>query len=229
LALAIVVVVLGGITLLVTAFGNDRGGGEHLTLPQSVPVTSTPPAPQVLATIGNLRVQSPVAQDGLAAVGFLDSADGALVLKPVGPQANEGLLARLWHKITGASRNGQPWYQLEEGATRTLEVGTAPGTDVYSPVDGTVVAIRPHIVSGRRIGAEIELQPSAAPSLVVEIEHVRADPALTVGANVAAGSSKLGTAVDITRVEHQSLGRYAGDAGNNVSIEVFLSATIDVP
>ena len=221
--------VLAGVTLLVTAFGNDHEGGARLTLPETAPVTSTPPEPQVLATVGNLRVQSPVAQDGVTAIGFHDSPDGSLALKPAGPQANEGLLARLWHRITGSTRTGQPWYQLEDGALRTLEVGTAPGTDVYSPVDGTVVAIRAHIVSGKKLGSEIELRPSAAPSLVVELEHVRQDPALTVGANVAAGSSKLGTAVDISAVEHQSLARYASDSGNNVSIEVFPSATIGVP
>ena len=64
------------------------------------------------------------------------------MLQPVGPQANEGLLARLWHRITGSSRRGGAWYQLESGALRTLDAGAVAGTDVYSPVDGTVVAIR---------------------------------------------------------------------------------------
>ena len=85
--------------------------------------------------------------------------EGALVLQPVGPQANEGLLARLWHRITGSEHRGLPWYQLESGSLTTLDVGAVPGTDVYSPVDGTVVAIRDHIVSGRRVG----LRDRAAP------------------------------------------------------------------
>ena len=111
----------------------------------------------------------------------------------------------------------------------TLNVGAVAGTDVYSPVDGTVVAIRDHIVSGRKVGAEIELRPTSAPSLVVAIENVRADPALTVGANVAAGSSKLGTVSNMRRDERQALARYATDGGNNVSIQVFPSATLGVP
>jgi hypothetical protein len=224
----VVVGILAVGTLLLTAF--DDAGVERTASarPAPLPVTSAPPEPQVLATVGNLRVQSPVAQGGVTAVGFHGSRDDALVLQPAGPQANEGLLARLWRRITGSSKRGFAWYQLESGALRTLDVGAVAGTDVYSPVDGTVVAIRDHIVSGRKVGAEIELRPTSAPSLVVALQNVRPDEALTVGANVAAGSSKLGRVVDISRFEKQALARVAPDRGNNVAIQVFPSATLGV-
>jgi hypothetical protein len=228
-ALAAVVGVLGIVTLLLTAFDSSGGGRSLVSAVSPAPVTSAPPEPQVLATVGNLRVQSPVAQGGVTAVGFHSSDEGALVLQPVGPQANEGLLARLWHRITGSSRRGLAWYQLESGTLRTLDVGAVAGTDVYSPVDGTVVAIRDRVVSGRTVGAEIELRPTSAPSLVVALQNVNPDPVLTVGANVAAGSSKLGTVADISRVERQALARYGTDNGNNVSIQVFPSSTLGVP
>lgn len=227
-AVAAVVGVLAVVTLALTAFDN-QDSTPAVSRPAPLPVTSAPPEPQILATVGNLRVQSPVAQGGVTAIGFHASEDGALVLKPVGPQVNEGLIARLWRRITGATRSGLAWYQLSGGALRTLDVGAVAGTDVYSPVDGTVVAIRDQIVSGRRVGAEIELRPSLAPSLVVSIQNVRPDPVLSVGANVAAGSSKLGTVTDISRFETQALERYATDGGNNVAIEVFPSATLGVP
>lgn len=227
-AVAVVVGVLAVVTLALTAFDN-QDSAPAVSRPAPLPVTSAPPEPQILATVGNLRVQSPVAQGGVTAIGFHESEDGALVLKPVGPQVNEGLIARLWRRITGATRSGLAWYQLSGGALRTLDVGAVAGTDVYSPVDGTVVAIRDRIVSGRRVGAEIELRPSLAPSLVVSIQNVRPDPVLSVGANVAAGSSKLGTVTDISRFETQALERYATDGGNNVAIEVFPSATLGVP
>ena len=227
-AVAVVVGVLGIATLALTAFDGE-GGSAPAPSVAPLPVTSAPPESQVLATIGNLRLQSPVAQGGVTAIGFHDAADGALVLQAVGPQANEGLLARLWHRITGSTRHGLPWYQLESGSLRTLDVGAVARTDVYSPVDGTVVAIRDEVVSGRTVGAEIELRPTSAPSLVVAIENVRPDPALSVGANVAAGSSKLGTVTHISRYEHQALEQYAADGGNNVSIRVYPSATLGVP
>ncbi len=228
-ALAIVVGVLGVAALLLTAFDGTGNVPVAQPDPPPLPVTAAPPEPQVLATVGNLRLESPVAQGGITAVGFHGSEASALVLQPTGPQANEGLLARLWHRITGTSRQGLAWYQLEGGAPRALDVGAVAGTDVYSPVDGTVVAIRDHVVSGKVVGAEIELRPTAAPSLVVSVRNVRPDRALTVGANVAAGSSKLGRVVNIRRFEEQALGRFATDGGNNVSIEVLPSASLGIP
>jgi hypothetical protein len=222
-------VVLAVVTLALTAFDNQSARTPAVSRPAPAPVTSAPPDAQVLATVGNLRVQSPVAQGGVTAIGLHGGEDDALVLKPVGPQVNEGLLARLWRRITGAERSGLAWYQLTGGPLRTLAVGAVAGTDVYSPIDGTVVAIRDRIISGRKVGSEIELRPSSAPSLVVSIQNVRPDPSLTIGANVAAGSSKLGTVTDISRFEQQALERYAADGGNNVSIQVFPSATLGVP
>jgi hypothetical protein len=228
-ALAVLVGVLGVATLALTAFDGSSAEGTDAPVAAPLPVTSAPPEPQVLASVGNLRVQSPVAQGGVTAVGFHGSEEGALVLQPAGPQSNEGLVARLWRRITGSSRPGLAWYQLESGELRTLDVGAVAGTDVYSPVDGTVVAIRDHVVAGRVVGAEIELRPTAAPSLVVQIVNVRPDRALTVGANVAAGSSKLGRVADIRRFERQALARFAPDGGNNVSIQVYPSVTLGVP
>ena len=227
IAVAAVIGVLAAATLALTAFDGESSPAVSRPAPQ--PVTSAPPEPQVLATVGNLRIQSPVAQGGVTAVGFHASAEGALVLKPVGPQRNEGVLARLWRRITGASKSGLAWYQLSGGPLRTLDVGAVAGTDVYSPIDGTVVAIRDQVVSGKVVGAEIELRPSTAPSLVVSIQNVRPDPALTVGATTAAGSSKIGTVANISRYERQALGRYAAEGGNNVAIQVYPSAIIGVP
>ena len=228
-ALAVVVGVLGVATLLLTAFGDSTDDSALAPVPAPLPVNSVEPETQMLATVGNVRLQSPVAQGGVTAIGFHGSDEGALVLQPVGPQANEGLLARLWSRITGSSRRGPAWYQLERGELRTLDVGAVAGTDVYSPVDGTVVAIRDRIIAGSKVGSEIELRPTSAPSLVIAIENVLTDPALTVGANVAAGSSKLGRVVDIRRFEKQALARFAADGGNNVSIEVYPSASLGVP
>lgn len=228
-AISAVVGVVAVTTLLLTAFDGGGASSPSAASVPPLPVTSAPPEPQVLATVGNLRIQSPVAQGGVTAVGFHGSDEGALVLQPVGPQANEGLLARLWRKITGYEPRGLAWYQLEGGSLRTLDVGAVAGTDVYSPVDGTVIAIRGQLVSGREIGSEIEIRPTSAPSLVLQLQNVKPDKGLTVGVNVGAGSSKLGRVADISRFERQELERYAADGGNNVAVQVYVSATLGVP
>ena len=221
--------VLGVVTLLFTAFGS--GGSSNVAAPIAVDTVSPAdaagirPRPQVLASIGNLRVQLPVAAGALTAIGFHGSNDGSLSLQPVGRQANEGLLARLWRRIAGNGRQSPRWYQLEGGpaGTNVLDVGTAPGTDVYAPVKGSVIAVSDVVIGGRRVGSRIDLRPSEAPSVMVSVTNVRPDPAIVVGTPVLAATSKLGTAVDIASVEKQALAAHAPDGGNNVSISVYPS------
>jgi hypothetical protein len=110
-----------------------------------------------------------------------------------------------------------------------LDVGAPTGTDVYSPVDGTVVGITPEVLNGRQRGVRIDLQPARAPSTVVSVSHLRADPALSVGSAVVASTSKIGTVIDFSRLERQALARYTQDAGNHVSIEVHEAATLALP
>ncbi len=221
--------VLGVVTLLLTAFGS--GGGSQTATPIAFETTPSAnaqavrPRPQMLATIGNLQIQLPVAAAALTAIGFHGSSDGSLSLQPVGRQANEGILARLWRRIAGARRDAPRWFQLEGGppGTHVLDVGTAPGTDVYSPVQGSVIAVRKLVVGGRKVGSRIDLRPSRAPSVMVSVMNIRPDPALAIGTPVEAASSKLGTAANVAAVEEQALAAHAPDGGNNVSISVYPS------
>lgn len=223
--LAVVLVV----SLLVTAFG---GGSAH-TLPVLTPasVKSTPaqtrPTPEIVAIRGAVRLQLPVAQARVTAIGYHAADDGALSLAPSGHQANEGLVQRVFHAVFGGSGGGNPrWYELAGGGTSALDVGAAVGTSVYSPVDGTVVAITPFVVEGKRYGAEIDIQPQGSPSLLVAVSQLNPDPSLTVGDSVVSGATRIGSVVDLAVVEHQALARYTNDAGNHVTVEVRPAATL---
>jgi hypothetical protein len=147
-------------------------------------------------------------------------------VSPAGRQGNQGLVQRAFHKVFGGGGGHPVWYQLDGGPTTTLDVGAAPGTDVYSPVDGTVVGISPYIVGGRRFGSRIDIQPQSAPSLVVSLTQLRSDPSLTVGSDVVSGRSKVGSVVDLAAVERQALARYTNDAGNHVSVEIRPAAAL---
>ena len=143
----------------------------------------------------------------------------------MGRQANEGVLARLWRRIAGSSQASPFWYQLDGGpGTHVLDVGAAPGTDVYSPVDGTVAAISPYVINGQAYGSQIDVRPSAAPSVIVSLTHLRRDPSLAVGSAVLATTTKLGSVVDVASVERQALARHARAHGNNVAIDVHPAA-----
>jgi murein DD-endopeptidase MepM/ murein hydrolase activator NlpD len=218
------ILVLG---LLVTAFGGGRSHAlQTVSVAGALPVVGRP-LPQIIAVHGTLRLQLPVARK--TAIGFHAAGDGAVSLTPIGHQGNEGLVLRLFHKLFGGGSGRQTWFELggDAGAANSaVDVGAAPGTDVYAPVDGTVVGIAPFIVNDRGYGVRLDIQPQSAPSYVVSMTQLRADPSISVGSTVIAGVSKVGTVVDLSDVERQALARFTQDAGNHVSLEVRPAATL---
>jgi hypothetical protein len=177
-----------------------------------------------------LRLQLPIAQDRVTAIGYHAMGEDAMPLEPVGRQANEGLFPRLIHRIFGGGGGGISWYALggrDIGAsTGAVDIGAAAGTDVYAPVGGTIVGLRDYILDGKAFGSVIEIEPQGSSSslAVVSVTHLRADPSLTVGSSLTAGASKLGTVVDFSRVERQALAAHTQDAGNHVTLEVVPAA-----
>jgi hypothetical protein len=222
------------ITLLLTAFGSGAPSTQVTSTPAPAErlLPAGPPRPQVVALRGSLRLQLPIDQSRVTAIGYHAAGGGSLALEPIGRQANEGLFSRVARRLFGGSEGGLRYYKLggESGAeTSALDVGAPPETDVYSPVDGTIVGITPYIVSEKELGKRIDIQPAAAPSYVVTLTHLRPDPALTVGSTVAAARSKIGSVLDFSGVERQALARYTQDAGNHVSVEVHPAATLALP
>jgi hypothetical protein len=233
-AVLVLVSAVTAVVLLLSAFG---GSGKGTATP---PLTSSstqllpagPPHPEIVAKVGSLHLQLPVNQSRVTAIGYAGGSDGALALDPLGRQANEGLIKRLVHGLVGGSTAGPRWYQLSGGAsgsTSALDVGAPPGTDVYAPVDGTIVAIDRVILNGRRFGSTLEIEPTGAPSLAVDVSHIRLDPSLVVGSTVAAGATHLGQLLDFSRAERQALAHYTNDSGNHVVIEVHPAATLQSP
>ena len=223
------------VTLLMTAFGSGSAGSIGPSGPASAArlLPAGPPESKPIATQGpgesQLTLYLPISISRVSAIAYHGSGDGALALEPFGRQANEGVFTRVAHKLFGGEGAGLPYYLIGGGegpATSALDVGAAPGTDVYSPVDGTVVGLSPFVLSGKRYGARIEIQPSAQPSLVVSLTQLEPDPGLAVGSTVHASTSKVGTVLNLAPVERQSLARYTQDAGNHVTVQAFPAATL---
>ena len=188
-----------------------------------------PPRPLIVAMHETLRIQLPVNERNVTAIGYHGAGDDALALDPLGRQANEGAFSRLFHRIFGGGGGGVAYYQLGGGdgpSTGSLNIGAAPGTEVYAPVDGTVVGLGRQILNGKPYGSVIDIQPSDEPSVVLSVTHLRADPSLTVGAPVSARTSRIGSIVDFAPVERLALARYTQDAGNHVAISVRAATTV---
>jgi murein DD-endopeptidase MepM/ murein hydrolase activator NlpD len=220
------------VMLFLTAFGSSGTDGSPVSFAQAKRLNpAPPPRPQVLAVRGPLRLQLPISESRVTAIGY-HSAASALALDPVGTRANEGIAKRIVRRLFGGGGRGIRYYQLGGHggpSTGVLNVGAPSGTDVYSPVDGTVVGLGRNVVSGRKYGVRIDIQPTDAPSLVVSVTHLRADPALDIGDVVAASRSKIGSVIDFSKVQQQALARYTQDAGNHVAIEVQPAATLAIP
>jgi hypothetical protein len=218
------------VSLLLTAFGSGSPAAPQ-PLAASGVLPGGQPKPQIVATSGALQLQLPVAQSAVTAIGYHRAGPGAIPLAPVGRQGNAGLLTRLWDRLSGRQNDALVWFQLSGArgpGTSALSVGAAPGTDVYAPVNGTVVGISDYVLANRVHGARIDIRPQAEPSVVVSLTHLRPDPSLTVGSPVSVRGSKVGVVLDLAGAERQALARYTQDAGNNVTLEVHPAATLSV-
>jgi murein DD-endopeptidase MepM/ murein hydrolase activator NlpD len=220
------------VTLVLTAFNGHPTTREAFVAPAPALrlLPAGKPQPLVIAKLGSLRIELPIASSRVTAIGFHGAGEGSIALAPAGRQGNEGLVARLGRKLFGSSSSGPVWYQLGGGGgpqTSGLDVGAAPGTEVYSPVDGRIVGLTPFILNGRAYGVRIDIQPANAPSVVVSLTHLDSF-ALSVGATVIASTTRLGTLLDLSAVERQSLAQHTNDAGNHVAIEVRPAATLSI-
>ncbi len=230
LAVLSVIAAVALVTLLLSAFGGS-GAPAAVPAPSSASrlLPAGPPRPEIIARVGALQLQLPISQSRVTAIGYQGGSEAALALTPLGAQANQGLLGRLVHSVIGGSSGRPRWYQLPGGigpGSSAVDVGSAAGTDVYSPVDGTIVAIDDVSLNDRDFGSRIDIQPTGAPSLVVSVSHVSVDPSLVVGSSLTTAGSKVGSVVDFSHAERQALAHYTNDSGNHVVVEVHPSATL---
>ena len=220
------------VPIIVLAF--DSGSTSRpVTVPRADRLLPAgPPSPQVIALQGGLRLYLPIAETRVTAVGYRAVGEGALGLDPVGTQANAGVFTRLFNRLFGEEEVGIR-YNLMGGETGPetagLDVGAPVGTEVYAPVDGTVVGISDRMVNDRVFGVRIEIQPTGSPALVVVLTNLAADEALTVGSTVAAARTPIGTVIDLSAVETSTLAEYTQDRGQYVHIEVRPAANLSLP
>jgi hypothetical protein len=198
------------------------------TIPTSGEVA---PPPILIAQAAALPLKLPVARAAVTAIGY-HAVSGAVALTPQGKQVNEGLLARFFHRIVGSGGGGINYYELSGGTgthNGALDIGAAPGTDVYSPVDGKVVQIGPYVVNGRKCGVRLDIRPQLDATVIVSMTRIAGDPILEIGSSVQAGRTRVGSIFDLSRLEKQQLARYTQDSGNHVTIEVHTAAMSVTP
>lgn len=235
--LLLVILALVGV---VTAVAVDRLAADTplpaVALPEPTDqlLPGSAPEPQILALHENLRLFLPVAPDRVTAIGYRGSGANALPLEPFGTLANPGILVRIKNKLFGGGAE-QPvrYYLIEGGAgpkTGGVDIGAPVGTNVYAPVDGTILAINPVVISGQRFGHRVDIEPATSPDLVVTVTRIDvSSQPLQVGHRVTASRSLLGKTIDVSAVETAALAEYTQDKGYHVHLEVVPAANVALP
>ena len=184
----------------------SRSSAPALTLSQAKP------SPEIVALRGAVRLQLPIAQARVTAIGYRAARDGALSLSPVGHQANEGVVARVVHGIFGGGGGTRSGTSSAAAARTRSTSAHRPGGTSTRRSTGRRRDPAVHR-QGKQYGAEIDIQPQSAPSLVVAVTQLAADPALTVGSAVVAARRSSARSPTSRSVEQQALAHYTNDGG----------------
>jgi hypothetical protein len=151
-------------------------------------------------------------------------ATNAIPLSPAGTQKNAGFLARLGNRLFGSGGGGAPSYYIDSSGdgpdTGSVDVGAPAGTDVYSPVDGTVVSVQPYVLNGEARGSIVQIRPSDLAAVIVTVGNLDQHLDVDVGSPVHASQTLLGKIVDLSKLLHQTVANYTSDSGNHVSMQV---------
>ena len=213
--------VVGALALAVIAFpfvgigGDSEPVGSVADPVPALPLSTERPAAVVLARSDAIEIMLPIVAERVTAYAFraVDSTQ-ARELTP-----NEHLDYEVAHLqgATGSDYGG-------------LDVGAAPGTPVYSPVDGIVTAVTDYTVAGRVEGYEVLIEPGRGSSVAVRVSQISSpdgDTRPMIGQRVGAGKDEIGRVHDLSGVADLPLGRFTSDGGNGAHIEVL--ATGDIP
>ena len=187
-----------------------------------------PPQPQPLANANDVALSVPITQRAITAILYHQLQDSNdIEFGPVGKLRNGNLLDRLEGRILGDESSG-PSYYATDGSKQVIDVGATAGTEVYSPVDGTIVSIVPNVISGRSWGQVVIISPTSNPAVVVRLAGIQSTAGLSVGQTVKPpGTSTptlIGTVVDLSRAQRLTLAQYTNDPGNSVEISMAYAA-----
>jgi hypothetical protein len=192
-------------------------------------VTTVRPEPLRLAQVpaeGSeqpLAVQLPINLRGVTAIGYGRRADStALQLEPEGSRANMPSGEQLLRKFLATRPASEVrWISLTKSRNpNVVYVGARPGSQIYAPVSGTVVALTDYVINDRAQGKVVQLQPLGDPETLLVLRNLDAAPSLAVGQSVSAGATLLGAVRDMEGVIAQPLARYTLDTGSCLEVYV---------
>ncbi len=217
--MAVILLVLGAIALIFAVVVQTKSSD---TAERAVPIDPNNAGPDtVLAEAAQVGISTPIRPASLTGLGYHPEGESLAEMEPRGKNLSTNALLGLLSR--GETPEEIHYYVMDaagrEGPkTGALDVGALTGTTVYTPVTGTVTAIRPDpMVQDANV---VEIKPDADPNVRVNVSLVRSDGDAGVNDSVAAGITELGTVADSAEVLDPQLSSYTTDAGNHVTVSV---------
>jgi hypothetical protein len=186
----------------------------------------------ILASRGNVILRLPVAVDDLTEVGFHQASyDYALSMETPLPDADmESVKAKKSSARDKSLQQAGPdavltgsvlrmWRDRPGKPDSALDVGAAPGSTVFAPVEGTVVLVKPYDLYGKYPDVQIHVRPDANAKIDCVLIHV-ADPVVKAGDHVSAGVTPIGAVRKLADRMNMQLGHYTPEGGNHVHVQL---------
>jgi hypothetical protein len=217
--MAVALLVLGAVALVFAVFVQTKASD---TAERSVPIDPNNAGPDtVLAAAAGVDVSTPIRPANLTGLGYHPEGESLATMKPRGKNLSANALLEVFSR--GETPEDIHYYVMDaagrEGPqTGALDIGAMTGSTVYSPVTGTVTAIRPDpMVESANV---IEIKPDTNPNVRVNVSLVRSDGQAGVNDHVTAGTTELGTVADSAKILDPQLSTYTSDAGNHVTVSI---------
>lgn len=241
-AVAAVIVVVVAV-LVFHPFGigapSPQASQDPTNMPANSPTTEDQflPTP-IMAESGGVQLHSAVAMNTLTEV-LIHNASYSYAM-PLETKLVEGtnvdiMAAHGTGRVASEQPTGDEWmtgefirtYRQGNGGPKmsAIDCGAAPGTQVYSPVTGTVQLVRAYKLYGEEDydDYEIHIQPDGHPELDVVLIHLT-DPQVQRGDVVEGGVTPIAKIRDVYAYigESMQLKKYTaeGDNGNHTHIQV---------
>jgi hypothetical protein len=210
---------IGAVALVFAVFVQARASD---TAERAVPIDPNNAGPAtVLAEASGISISTPIRPASLTGIGYHPEGESLAEMEPRGKNLSANVVLGLLFR--GETPEKIHYYVMDAAGrsgpqTGAVDVGATTGTSVYTPVTGTVTAIRPDpMVQNANV---IEIKPDTNPDVRVSVALVRSDGEAGVNDNVTAGKTELGTVADSAEVLDPQLSSYTTDAGNHVTVSV---------
>ena len=172
------------------------------------------------AQLTALAFHQAAGRNALPMTSLVPDADMALAAQIKGvPQAeaSEGLPEDVWGgvclRMWRSNRGGMP--------DTAVDMGGEPGTPVWSPVTGTVVAVKPYLLYDQHDDVELHIRPEGREDIDVVLIHIT-DVLVEPGDRVLGGVTRIASIRKMSDKIEVQLGGYTTNGGDHVHMQLNL-------